>query len=129
MLTRFDSMCRQDTVVAIEGLVSAQAAEVKAAIECERENVEMSARIADESRYANTHYVAQVRIAHPNSKLDVQLDAEAINNQQTIAASCAAKYMMSRDASFRVAALRAAIDNIRNEIELKVSQSVTLASA
>ena len=107
----------------MEGLVSAQAVEVKATVECERENIELSARVADESRYANTHYTAQVRIAHPNSKLDVQLDAEAINNQQTIAASCAAKYMMSRDASFRVAAVRAAIDNIRNEIELKVSLS------
>ena len=107
-------------MVVLDGLVSAQAVEVKAAIACERENIILNARVADESRYADTRYSAQVRLAHPNSKLDIQLDAEAVNNQQTTAASCAVKYMMTRDARFRVAAIRAAIDKIRNEIELKV---------
>lgn len=118
-LTVKHPMFSRDTVVALDGVVNAQAVEVKAAIECERENIELSARVADVSRYANTHYSAQVRLTHPNSKLDVQLDAEAVNNQQTVAASCSLKYMMSRDARFRVAAVRAAIDKIRKEIELK----------
>ena len=107
-------------MVALDGLWNEQAVEVKAAFEYERESIAMSARVADESRYANTWYAVQMTLAHPNSKLDVQLNADAINNQQKTSASVAVKYMMSRDARFRQAAVSAAIDKIHNRIELKV---------
>ena len=107
-------------MVALEYLCNAQAVEVKAAIDYERESIAMSARVADESRYANTWYEVQMKLVYPNSKLDVQLDAEAINNQQKTSANLAVKYMMSRDARFRTAAVRAAVDKIQNRIELKV---------
>lgn len=70
-------------------------------------------------------YTSTVRLANPNSQLDVQIVGDcAINKLEgTTSAGVALKYYMSRDRQMKtLAGFRTDINSVRKEISLKVSE-------
>jgi hypothetical protein len=72
-------------------------------------------------------YTSTLRLANPNSQLDVQIIGDcAVNKiEGTTSAGVALKYFMSRDRQMKtLAGFRTDFNSLRKEISLKVSDGV-----